>query len=245
MSLDFKIQNNCDHYINWESVEFPLDRKTISPSYPIGSITSFIIRINNVIIDPSKYTISLNKNDMVLFPKSIVVLKEPCLLFYPIIEMKYTTLKQYCPKCAGSRTLDDFIYGPDKDVVTAGDELLLIQTLEKLIVTQLTSNKYYDWVGTSIHTLIGSKITDIDYFKAKISEDVKKSIDDLKKIENQYISTGRAVTEGELFGELLDIIVSQSKNDPTMLEILIKFTAQSGKVIELQQLVQLSQVRNR
>lgn len=245
MSIDFKIQNICDHTINWESVGFPLDRRTISPSYPIGALTSFILRINNVIINSNQYNVSLDKDNMVLSPKSVVVLKSPCLLYYPIIEMKYTTLKPYCPKCAGTRILDDFVYGPSKDVVTVKDEYLLIQTFEKLIVTKLTSNRYYDWIGTTIHSLIGSKITDVDYFKTKISEDIKKAVEDLKNIENQYVSTGRYVSKGELFGELLDVQVSQYTGDPTMLEVLIKFTAQSGKAVELQQLVELSKVRNR
>lgn len=245
MSIDFKIQNTCDHYINWESLLFYNDSKTIKPSYPIGAVRSFVLRINDVIIDPSRYDIFLNNDGMDLSPKSLVVMKEPFIVYYPIIEAKYTTLKTYCPKCAGTRILDDIVYGPNKDVVSVKDEFLLIQTLEKFIVTKLTSNRYYDWIGTSLHSLIGSKISDLSYFKTKITEDVRKAVDDLKSIQSQYISTGRTVTKGELFGELLSVVVSQYEHDPTMLEVLIKFTAQSGKALELQQLVELSQLRAR
>lgn len=245
MSIDFKIQNTCDHYINWESLLFSNDSRTLSPSYPLGAVSSFVLRINGVVIDPSRYDVFLNKDNLDLSPRSSVVMKEPVVVYYPIVEAKYTTLKTYCPKCAGTRILDDFVYGPNKDVVVASNEYLLIQTLEKFIVTKLASNRYYNWIGTSLHSLIGSKISDLSYFRVKITEDVKKAVEDLKSIENQYISTGRTVTKGELFGELLGVSISQYEHDLTMLEVLVKFTAQSGKALELQQLVELSQLRAR
>jgi hypothetical protein len=244
MSVDFKIQNLCDHYINWERLNLLNDHRSINPFYPIGSVFSLSLRINNVVISPSNYSIYLNKDQMVLSPNSIITLNVPCRLYYPIVEAKYTTIPNYCPKCAGTLYIDDFIYGPNKDVVVTKDEFLLIQTLEKLIVTRLNSNKYYAWLGTTIHDLIGRKITDMDYIRTKIVEDVKKSVNDLKKIQEQYISSGRSTTKGELFGNLLGVDVTQL-SDPTTIEILVKFTAQSGKSMELQQLVELSQLRKR
>ena len=244
MSIDFKIQNLCDHYIEWERVNLFNDRRSLTPNYPIGALSSFSLRINNILISPSEYGTYLNEAEMVMSPKSTVVLKEPCPLYFPIVEMKYTTLGTYCPKCSGTRYVDDIIYGPSKDVVTTKDEFLLIQTLEKLVVTELNSNKYYGWLGTSIHTLIGQKIVDLDYLKVKIVEDVKKAVSDLKKIQNQYLSTGRYVSNGETFGSLIGVDVTQMV-DPTMIDVLIKFTAQSGKSLQLQQLVELSQLRQR
>jgi hypothetical protein len=124
------------------------------------------------------------------------------------------------------------------------DEYLLIQTFEKLIVTKITSNKYYSWIGTSIHDLVGQKISDLDYLKTKIVEDIKKAANDLKDIQNQYISSGRSVSQGELFGQLLSVDVNP-QTDPTTIEVLIGFTAQSGKSLQLQQFVELSQLRQR
>lgn len=244
MSIDIKIQNNCDHVINWERVSLPVDRRSLSPTYPLGSTVSLSVRINNVVMSSDSYTTSLN-NDLTLSPTSTVKLNTVCPLYFPLVEMQYVTLKTYCPKCLGIATLDDYVYGPNKDVLTVKDEFLLIQTLEKLIITKLNSNPYYGWIGTTLHSLIGKKITDIDYFKTKISEDVKKCIDDLKKIEAQYISTGRSVSSGELFGNLLGVDVSVSDADPTLLNVLVRYTAQSGKTVEYQQLLQLSKLRQR
>jgi hypothetical protein len=189
MSIDFKIQNNCDHTINWERVALSADRRYVSPTYPIGAVVSLALRINGVVVDPSTYNTYLNPEDQVLSPKSIIKFKKVCPLYYPLIEVLYTTYKSYCPKCVGTGIIDDYVYSPSKDVLTVKDEFLLIQTLEKLIITKINSNKYYSWIGTTLHTLIGKKITDLDYFKTKITEDVRKSVDDLKKIQNQYACT--------------------------------------------------------
>ena len=244
MSIDIKIQNLCDHYIEWERVTLLNDKRSILPNYPIGAQSSLVLRINNVVVSPSKYDVYLNPEEMVMSPKSTILLKVPDTRYYPIVELKYTTLVTYCPKCAGSRYVDDLIYGPNKDVVTTKDEFLLIQTLEKLIVTELDSNKYYGWIGTSIHKLIGQKIVDLDYLKIKIVEDVKKAVNDLKMIQDQYLSTGRLVSGGETFGSLLGVDVKQM-SDPTMIEVVVRFTAQSGRSLQLQQLVELSQLRRR
>lgn len=244
MSIDFKIQNLCDHYINWERISLPNDRVNINPSYPVAAINSLILRINNVNVSSSSYKTYLNKNDMVLSPKSIIVLNEPCPLNFPIVELRYITLPNYCPKCNGILYIDDIIYGPDKDVVTMKDEYLLIQTFEKLIVTEIASNKYYTWIGTSIHDLVGQKISDLAYLKTKIVEDVKKASNDLKDIQNQYVSSGRSVSQGELFGQLLNVDINP-QTDPTTIEVLIGFTAQSGKSLQLQQFVELSQLQQR
>jgi hypothetical protein len=244
MSIDFKIQNLCDHYINWERISLPNDRVSVNPSYPLASLTSLILRINNVIISNNNYKVYLNKNDMVLSPKSIIVLNSPCPFNFPIVELRYLTLSNYCPKCNGTLYIDDLIYGPDKDVVTIKDEYLLIQTFEKLIVTRITSNKYYSWIGTSIHDLVGQKISDLDYLKTKIVEDINKAVTDLKDVENQYISSGRPVSQGELFGQLLSVDLNP-QTDPTTIEVLIGFTAQSGKSLQLQQFVQLSKLQQR
>ena len=244
MSVDIKIQNNCDHTINWERLPLQVDGRAFSPTYPLGSTVSLSVRINNVNISPDSYTTALN-SDLTLSPTSAIKLKTVCRLYYPIIEVQYITLKTYCPKCLGLSTLDDFLYAPNKDVLTVKDEFLLMQTFEKLIITKLNSNKYYSWIGTTLHTLIGKKIIDIDYFKTKISEDIKKCVEDLKRLEAQYVSTGRTISKGELFGELLGVDVTVSDADPTLIKVLVKYTAQSGRAVEYQQLLQLSQLRKR
>jgi hypothetical protein len=244
MSIDYKIQNLCDHVINWEGISLQTDRKTIYLSYPLGAESSLVIRMNNIVLNRSMYNVTTQPGIQEgIFSKTYITLKSSTKLFFPIVEARYVTGSGFCPKCAGIKYLDDIVYGPDKDVVTAKDEYLLIQTLEKFIVTRVNSNPYHTWLGTSLHTLIGTKITDMNYIQSKIFEDVKKAVDDLKKVQDQYIKSGRAVSQGELFGDLLSIDVLQDPSDNTTIQIFVKFTARSGRALLFEQLMELSQYR--
>jgi hypothetical protein len=244
MSIDFKIQNKCDHIINWEATPPQADRKTIYLSYPLASVASLYVRINNVPLDKSRYNIiTQNSVQQGVFFKTYLTLRTSTRLFNPLVESRYTTMSTYCPKCAGENYLDDIIYGPSKDIVTVKDEYLLLQTLEKFIITQIDSNPYHTWLGTTLHTLVGSKITDVNLLKSKIYDDIKKAVDDLKSIQAQYVKSGRPVSLGELFGNLLSVNVNQNEADPTTINVVVNFTAQSGRNLSLTQPVELQQLQ--
>lgn len=245
MSIDIKIQNKCDDVINWERRNLNSDRRTIDLSYPVASASSVSLRINNVIISPTAYLIYTDRNSLTLIPQAHIKLKEICRLYSPLVEIKYVTIGTYCPKCAGFKYVDDYKYGPDKDVVTVSDELLLIQTFEKHIVTHLNSNVYHKWVGTRLNELVKSKITDISFITSRIKDDIVKASNDLKKVQAQYQRSNRPVTKGELFGQLLDVGVRRDEQEPTTIHALVKFTAQSGKTLEYEQLLEFSQLRRR
>ncbi len=240
MSQDYKIQNKCDHLINWEAEVLQSDRRTLYLSYPLGARDSLSIRMNNIVLNKiSFYSVTTLPNVATgIFSKTFIRFNNPTKLYNPLIEAKYTTLSTYCPKCAGVNYLDDIIYGPDKDVVMAQDEVLLIQTLEKFIVTEVNSNPYHTWVGTSIGDLVGTKITDISYLKTNIYNNVKKAVDNLKTVQAQYSKSGRVTTLGELFGDLIAIDVTQSTADPSTILVTVKFSAQSGRVLLFEQLVE-------
>jgi hypothetical protein len=246
MSVDYKIQNRCDHIINWEAITIQSDRKTLYLSYSLGSAASLSIRVNNIVLNENLYIVTTQPNvQNGIFSKTYITFKNSIRLYNPLIEAQYTTLSNFCPKCSGTNYLDDIVYGPDKDVVLAQDEILLIQTLEKFIVTQINSNPYHTWLGTSLHTLIGTKVTDISFLKTKIYNDVKKAVDDLKKMQAQYVSLGRPVSQGELFGDLISIDVTPDPSDQSTVHIMVKFSARSGRVLLFEQLAEanLSQLK--
>lgn len=245
MSLDVKIQNICEDVINWERLSFQNDRRTLNLSYPVSSVASLRLRINNVVQNKNTYTVYMDNTSLTEIPKSYVYLKKVCKSYNPLVEVRYTTIKTYCPRCAGLRYIDDFRYNVDGDVRSVNNELFLIQTLEKHIVTQISSNKYHTWIGTTLHELVKNKITDMSYIESKIKDDIVKAVNDLKKLQAQYQKTKRPVTKGELFGQLLDVVVQQDAKEPTTVHALVKFTAQSGKTLEYEQLFEFTELRRR
>ena len=242
MSTDIKIQNNCDHLINWEQLNFEADMRTIYPSYFIASVSSLSLRINNVIIDATNYVIASRTTEGPLDPPLYVYMNSKNRLYLPIVEMQYTVPAAYCPKCVGLKVLDDLIYSPYGDIAITSKEALLVQNLEKYIVTNIGSNVFVPWVGTSIVTLIGSKITDPAITKSRIVEQVNDAINKLKSVQSQLQNANRTLDPGEIFDRLLGIDV-QNTDDPTIVFLTVSFTAKSGNTLEYSQYIELSYLR--
>jgi hypothetical protein len=245
MSIDYKIQNKCDHKINWDIGVLSSDAKRIDITYPIASKTSVVIKVNFTILDKSTYSIQEEPIDLTIQKKSYISMRHKIRLFDPIIEVSYTTYTNSCPKCSGAKYLDDFVYTSGGDILTAKDEFLLIQTVEKYIVTRLGSNKYQTWMGTGLQNMIGTKILDGQLLTTKITEEINTAIDKLKDMQKQLIARGRPVSTGELFGQLLSVDVQQDQTDSTTIQVVVSFTAQSGKRLEYTQLLELNSNRQR
>jgi len=245
MSYDLKIQNLCDHKINWEKALLGSDYKTISLKYPISASASVSLRINNVVINTDDYTIYyLENNESVVEPKTYIRMKKKIKLYDPFIEVQYVTYIPYCPKCLSVKTIDDIAYSNYGDFITAENELQLVQNVEKYIVTKIESNKFHSWFGTNLHSLLGTKIKDIDDLRASVRDQVNQAIEKLKKIQNQLISSNVKVSNGELFDELISIEVEQT-DDPTIVSVIVVFTAKNGQTLEYEQYLQLSVSRER
>jgi len=238
MSVDIKIQNLCDHVVNWEQGTLQSDLKSILFSKPIASTASLSVRVNNVVLSPSTYSVEADDSILSADRPFYVVLHERTKLFQPLAEAQYTTIQTFCRKCLGTRYVDDYEYINDRDMRTTRDEELLLQNVEKYIITKIESNPFHSWIGTGLHTLIGSKILDNDLLTTRMTEQVNAAIDKLKTVQRQLQASGREVTQGELFGDLLSLEVFQ-QDDPSVYNIVVKFTSQSGKVLELEQPVDL------
>jgi len=242
MSIDLKIQNLCDHKVNWEVGQLQSDRKSVLFSKPIASSASLTVRVNNVDIDPSEYVVRV-RDDVVSDDRPFyVVLSRKVKDYQPLIEAQYVTLSTFCRKCAGLKYGDDFEYLNDRDIRTCKDEELLLQMVEKYIITRVGSNPFHIWIGTILYTMVGSKITDQDLLKSRMTEQANNAIEMLKSVQKQMQSTGREMTPGELFGDLLFMQVTQ-ESDPSLFTITVRFTSQRGKQLEYEQLVNLKSSR--
>jgi len=244
MSIDFKIQNLCDHMVNWEVGLLQPDLKSVLFSKPIASGASLTFRINNVVIDPVRYTVRM-RNEVISANRPFYIETTYKVRdFDPLCEAQYTTLKTFCRKCAGTNYVDDFVYINDSDIRTCKDEELLLQLVEKYIVTKIGSNAFHEWIGTGLHTLVGTKIVDADLLKTRMTEQVTGSIDKLKNVQKQMLATGREMSPGELFGQLLSIQVTQA-DDPSVFRIIVRFTSQRGVPLQYEQSVDLTSTRQR
>jgi hypothetical protein len=244
MSIDLKIQNLCDHTVNWEVGQMQPDRRSVLFAKPIASTASLGVRVNNVVIDPSRYSVQV-KDEVVSADKPFyVVMTFKVKDYQPLVEAQYVTISTFCRKCAGINYTDDFEYINGKDIRTCKDEELLLQLVEKYIVTILGSNPFHSWVGTGLSAMIGVKITDPDMLATRMKEQCNNAIEKLKNVQKQMQATGREMSPGELFGDLISMSVAQG-TDPGIYTITVKFTSQSGKPLQYDQRVRLSSTRQR
>jgi len=244
MSIDLKIQNQCDHVVNWEVGSLQSDLKSVLFSKPIGSESSLLVRVNNADRDRSEYAVRIREDVVSADRPFYVEFKRKIKDYQPLIEAQYVTLSNFCRKCAGLGNIDDIEYENRTAFRTCRDEELLLQTVEKLIVTKAESNPFHSWVGTTLHTLVGSKVIDADMIKLRMTEQVNNAIEKLKTVQKQVQASGREMTPGELFGDLLSVDVTQGV-DPSLFTITVWFTSQSGERLRYDQLVNVGAPRVR
>jgi hypothetical protein len=240
MSYDLKIQNYCDHKILWSRGQLEPDRKTVYLPYPIASVASLKVRVNGELSASNSYSIKTVRQTLSLVVVSSIVFFNKIKHYDPIIEFFYVTLPDTCPKCLGVKTVDDLLINGHGDYEVISKEVLLLQQVEKIIVTKLSSNLFHGWYGTELHSLIGTKIFDKKLLYTRVREQVSTAIDKLKNIQNQMQASGRKFDPGELFGKLLKIDIEDTE-DPSMILVIVTFTSQSNTSIEYSQYLSMNE----
>jgi hypothetical protein len=244
MSQDFKIQNICDHKIIREEALLSFNRKDITVGLPIVSTNDISLYISGNLVPKENYTIQNLETAQDEYPRRVLRMRKRIKVAFPIVEVSYVTVAERCPKCLGVRVIDDYKLSHEGDIALVKDEAYLVQQVEKYIVTRLGSNKFHSWMGTTLQSLIGTKVTDIDLLRSRITDQVNSAISKLVDVQSQLIASGRKLTLGEIYGTTQSLVV-QPTDDPTMFEVILSFTARSGKTIEYSQFLELDQFRKR
>lgn len=244
MSYDIKLQNLCDHKILWMRASLESDRKTVYLPYPIAAMASLKVRVNGIVQPVTAYSVKTVRQSLSLTVISILEFLSKIKHHEPIIEFFYACMADTCPKCLSVKTADDFFINGHGDVETVSKEILLLQQVEKIIVTKLSTNIFHTWYGTDLHALIGTKIFDRDLLYSRIREQINNAIEKLKTIQRQMMASGRKFEPGELFGALLKIDIEDTP-DPSLLMVTVIFTSQSGAPVEYSQYISLNEPRQR
>jgi len=240
MSYDIKLQNYCDHKILWARAQLESDSKTVYFQYPLAAVSSLKVRVNGVIVPYSTYSVKTSREPLSLVVVSRLEFITKVKHYNPIIELFYTTLSNTCPKCLSVNTVDDWVIDGDGDIKVVNKENLLLQQVEKILVTKLSSNAFHGWYGTELQSLVGTKIFDKDLLFSKIREQVNSAIEKLRNVQRQMVASGRIFSPGELFGKLLKIEILNTE-DPSLIQIVVTFTSQSNVNVEYTQYISMDE----
>jgi hypothetical protein len=154
-------------------------------------------------------------------------------------EVDYLTLSEYCPKCNNGNYLDDISYTVKGDFYTIRNEKLLMQNVEKFTITELNSNPFHVFIGTSLVALIGTRITSVSLLVSQVTSEITRTLQKLQSLQSQYRMTGRSVTSGEILKTIDSIEVVQDEDDPTVMRADVSVIAESGKTVEFAQYLKI------
>lgn len=244
-SKDIRIQNTCDHRLIFEVSELDSDRKTLKPEYPLGSARGLEVTRFGYPISDEDYKIVTVDDGMYGKSYKHIVLLEPDPYPDPVYELSYNATLEFCPKCLGNKFMDDIAIDNQNEVSIVTGAHLLIQEVEKAIVTTKASNPYYKWIGSRLSALVGTKITDLAAIYQEAESAVRSSLELLKnqQLANQEVNP--LVSSDEILGNVEKVTVEANEEDSSLLEIYVQYTSQSGNSYEYGQLLDLTQYRIR
>jgi len=204
-------------------------------SKPLAAAANIEIYASDNLLPRSMYTIIYDPNTISVNQPRMVYLRSKWKSPYDFFEVSYVTIKTYCPKCIGLETIDDISFNSRGLLSEARDELLLMQNLEKWTITEIGSNPFHGYVGTSLITLIGQKISDGDFLATKITQEITSALQKFQDLQAQYRQSGRPITDGETLQSIENIEVRIDENDPTIMLADVTVIARSGKSLSYTQ----------
>jgi hypothetical protein len=240
MSFDLNLTTTCNHQVFRELQVIGPDRRLIRTDFPIAATDTVEVYATDNLIPSGYYQLINDPNPSPESTQSkIISFKDKWKAMTDYFEISYLTLTSYCTKCIGSGYLDDISYNIRGDLPVLRDEFLLMQNVEKFVITRLGSNPFQSFIGASLEDLIGTKVTSPSFLISQITSEITRSLKKLQDMQAQYKQTGRPVTNGELLQAIESITVTQNQADPTIFEAKVVVSAVSGKTVEFTQVLKI------
>lgn len=239
MSFDLNLATVCNHRIHKELVTLESDRRSLRVNQPIASSNVGVYASDNL-LPKNMYILIFDPETINIQQPRMIYLNKPWKSVEDYFEVTYVTLAGFCPKCVGVDKIDDISYDVRGHLLTIRNEGLLLQNMEKFTVTELESNPFHTFIGTTLIKLLGQKITDTTFLSAKITQEVSSTLNVLKDLQRQLQYTNRPITDGELLDTVSDVKVSFDNNDPTIIRTDVTAKAVSGKTVSYSQYLRIN-----
>ena len=141
----------------------------------------------------------------------------------PMIKVSYSAPVQRCLRCQATFVENDYRFDEAGSAILIQNEDLLYQAVLKILLTDLGSNPFHTWYGTSIRERIGTKA--LMGVSSVLSEDVRKALVKLQSLQTEQ-SKYQQVTFRERLYAILGVSVKRHQQDPST--FLIDVTVQNA-----------------
>ena len=142
----------------------------------------------------------------------------------------YPVAPDLCLRCLATGVENDYRFDTQGAAMMVSDENLLYQSVLKVILTEIRSNIYYPWYGSTLSNLIGSKV--VGGTTAGIRQSVSQALTMFQNLQMAQAKYQRITAKERLFA--VDAIsVNQSPKDPTVFLIEVDVRNYSSEPISI------------
>lgn len=160
-----------------------------------------------------------------------------------VFELDYNTLRGSCRRCASLNLEWDHRYDAGGDPVQARDVELLLQEVEKVVLTIKGTQAFHSWYGSSIETLIGQKIpANTTYLENQLSQEIRQTLEKYQSVKSRQAQL-QPITDSEFLVRVLSVEVTTDPDDLTFLFIQIRIQNRAGEIETLNKAIALSNAR--
>lgn len=139
----------------------------------------------------------------------------------PVFKVTYTVPGNRCLRCGGTYIENDYRFDTLGQALMVDNEDLLYQAALKILLTDVGSNPYHPWYGTSLRSRIGSKA--ISGVATIINEDVRRALVKLQQLQESQ-ARYQQVTFKERLYAIRSVQVAPHAQDPTtyMVDVVVQ-----------------------
>lgn len=148
----------------------------------------------------------------------------------PVFKVTYAVPVTRCLRCRATYVENDFRFNPAGEIILVQNEDLLYQAALKILLTDLGSNPFHSWYGTTIRSRIGTKA--LSGTSAVLSEDVRRALTRMQTLQAQQAKY-QQVTFKERLYTILGVDVQRHRQDPTTFLIDVTVQNASGEPVLL------------
>lgn len=142
----------------------------------------------------------------------------------------YPVAPYHCLRCLTTEVENDYHFDAQGSALMVENENLLYQSCLKIILTDLKSNIYHPWYGSSLKSLIGTKV--LGGSAAGIRQSVNTALQNFQNLQNSQSKYQRITAKERLFS-VDNIGVLQSPKDPTAFLIEVSVRNYSSDQVDI------------
>lgn len=148
----------------------------------------------------------------------------------PTFKVTYATDPRQCLRCRATFVENDYMFDLRGDHIVVDNANLLYQAALKILLTEIRSNPYHAWYGSSLKSRIGTKA--VGAVTSEITASVQAALSNMQQLQGKQAKY-QTVTPDERLYSITSIRVTQDRNDPTVYQVDVVVQNASGQPVSL------------